>query len=272
MPYQSPSSTLTMNKSDDKLCLKWNDFGGSIISSICERRKDLEFSDVTLACLDGKHIEAHKVILASASPFFLDLLRRNKNPHSLIYMRGIKSEDLEAIVDFLYHGEANVYQEQMESFLTLAEELKLEGLSGKQNVEYELTSILPTQTKPKLLIEKEPLKLEMTGLPNELEQTHEIHMESDFDQTVTADLQNLDGQIKSMMDVSEAKITSGRELARICRKCGKEGEQTSIRRHIEAKHITGISHICNVCGKSVKSRHALRMHKQFRHSQGHQSG
>ena len=46
-------------------------------------------------------------------------------------MRGMKSEDLVAIVDFLYCGEANVYQENLDSFLAIAEELKLKGLMGQ---------------------------------------------------------------------------------------------------------------------------------------------
>ena len=40
------------------------------------------------------------------------------------------SEDLVAIMDFLYNGEANVFQESLDAFLALAEELKLKGLSG----------------------------------------------------------------------------------------------------------------------------------------------
>merc|ERR1712129_148670 len=100
-------------------------------------REDREFADVTLACEDGQPVEAHKVILASASPFFLDILRRNKHPHPLIYMRGIKATDLMAIVDFLYCGEADVYQNNLENFLAVAEELKLKGLSGKKHTEEE---------------------------------------------------------------------------------------------------------------------------------------
>ena len=34
------------------------------------------------------------------------------------------------MVDFLYFGEANVYQENIESFLAIAEELNLKGLTG----------------------------------------------------------------------------------------------------------------------------------------------
>ena len=57
------------------------------------------------------------------------------NAHPLIYMRGVKSEDLGAIIDFLYRGEANVSQENLDSFLATAEELKLKGLMGQTNHE-----------------------------------------------------------------------------------------------------------------------------------------
>ena len=50
-------------------------------------------------------------------------------------MKGAKFEDLLAIVDFLYFGEANVCQEDLDSFLTIAEEIKLMGLTG-QNSSY----------------------------------------------------------------------------------------------------------------------------------------
>ena len=78
-------------------------------------REDKNLTDVTLACEDGKQVEAHKVILAASSPFFKDILMRNKHTHPWIYMRGLKSEDVSAIVDFLYFGEADVLQENLES-------------------------------------------------------------------------------------------------------------------------------------------------------------
>ena len=85
---------------------------------------------MTLASEDGTPIGTHKVILASFSPFFMEILKRNKHPHPLIYMRGVKAVDLAAMVDFLYYGEANVNQESLDDFLGLAEELKLRGLTG----------------------------------------------------------------------------------------------------------------------------------------------
>ena len=86
----------------EKLCLKWNDFQENTASAFAVLKDDLDMSDVTLVCEDGQQVEAHKVILAASSPFFFELLKRNKHPHPLIYMRGVKQETLGAMVDFLY--------------------------------------------------------------------------------------------------------------------------------------------------------------------------
>jgi len=48
-------------------------------------------------------------------------------------MRGVKSEDLVAIVDFLYYGEANVYQGNIDYFLAMGKEINLKGLTGNGN-------------------------------------------------------------------------------------------------------------------------------------------
>ena len=45
-------------------------------------------------------------------------------------MKGVKASSLTVIIDFLYLGEANVFQEELDNFLALAEELQLKGLEG----------------------------------------------------------------------------------------------------------------------------------------------
>ena len=94
--------------SSEKLCLQWNNFKENITFAFKELRTGKEFTDVTLACEDGKHIEVHKPVLASSSLFFMEILKIHKHAHPLIYMRGLKSEDLMTVMDFLYHGEATV--------------------------------------------------------------------------------------------------------------------------------------------------------------------
>ena len=117
--------------------MQWNDFKENAISSFEDLRQDKDFTDVTLACEDGQQVEAHKVVLIASSPFFQNILKRNKHPHPLIYMRGVRPENLMAMVDFFYHGETNVYQENLDSFLVLSEELQLKGLRGNQEKEAE---------------------------------------------------------------------------------------------------------------------------------------
>ena len=72
--------------SSEKLCLQWNDFNQNISASLGDLRGDKDFTDVTLVCEDGQQVEAHKVILVASSPFFKELLRKNKHSHPLVYM------------------------------------------------------------------------------------------------------------------------------------------------------------------------------------------
>ena len=47
----------------------------------------------------------------------------------MIYIRGVRTKELKAIVDYIYYGEVNVYQEDLKDFLTIAEELGIKGLA-----------------------------------------------------------------------------------------------------------------------------------------------
>ena len=67
----------------EKLCLQWNDFKETITASFGSLREDKDFADVTLACEDGKQMEAHKVILASSSPVFEKNLEKKQTRPSI---------------------------------------------------------------------------------------------------------------------------------------------------------------------------------------------
>ena len=73
----------------ERLALRWNDFGDNIQSTFHDLQESQNFTDVTLVCEDGDHMEAHKVILAASSPLFLNILTKLKNPHPMIYMKSI---------------------------------------------------------------------------------------------------------------------------------------------------------------------------------------
>ena len=130
------------------LCLKWEDFQGNIGTSFKKLRETNDICDVTLVSKDGHNMKAHKVVLAASSPVFLDMLQENPHPHPLIYMRGIKTEDLVAILNFMYNGETNVYHENLQSFLKFADELNLKGLpfSGQSLLTNSLADHQPDNT------------------------------------------------------------------------------------------------------------------------------
>ena len=119
-----------MANSKDKFCLKWNDFESNISAAFRELREDKDFFDVTLAC-DDDQIQAHKVILSACSPFFRKVLRRNKHEHPLLYLKGVKYADLVSVLSFMYHGEVDISQEDLNTFLAVAQDLKVKGLTEK---------------------------------------------------------------------------------------------------------------------------------------------
>ena len=77
--------------SSEKLCLQWNEFPKIVRSAFEDLRTDNDLTDVTLVSSDGKQFEAHKVVLVSTSPFFKELFKKNKHPHPLLFMKGVKS-------------------------------------------------------------------------------------------------------------------------------------------------------------------------------------
>jgi len=115
----------------EKFCLRWNDFESNISSSFSELRDDKDFFDVTLSC-DDEQIQAHKLIISACSPFFRNVLKRNPHQNPLLYLKGVRFNDLQAVLNFMYHGEVNVAQEDLNSFLAVAEDLKVKGLTQNQ--------------------------------------------------------------------------------------------------------------------------------------------
>ena len=115
-----------------KFSLQWNEYKTSINKTFGGLRKTGDYSDVTLACEDGQQIEAHRVVLSSSCLLFSELLKKNPHSHPLVYMRGVKHQDLSAIIDFIYLGETEVMKENLETFLEIAGELGVQGMT-RQN-------------------------------------------------------------------------------------------------------------------------------------------
>ena len=218
----------------ENICLKWNSFQENVKNTFGNMREDSDFTDVALACEDGQQVEAHKVILAASSPFFQNILRQNKqSPHLLIFMRGVKSEDLMAIIDFLYVGEATVRKENLEDFLAVAAELKISGLM-KQAIEKDFGNLeeapkVPEDPKEK----KRAMRTSADSEPKEVKTEERTPMQNHF----SGNFEELNKTVKSMMVKSTNFVANrkARTYADICNVCGKEGLGSVIKHHIEVK-------------------------------------
>ena len=268
----------------EKFCLRWKDFQENINTAFRDLRKDCDFTDVTLACEDGHQVEAHKVILSASSPFFQNLLIRNKHPHPLIYMKGMKSDDMLAIVDFLYYGEANIYQENLNTFLNIAEDLKLKGLNGTEDGDEQrggdgrnpqkktYNPPVPsagTHRNNDIFKTEIPSKNNSSTSQTNSEDHITFNMAAAFPKhEFSGDMKALDEKIESSMCRSEHMIGQDpkrMEIAYICKVCGKEGKKGNIKSHIEGIHLEGISFPCNFCKKTLTSRYSLGKHNSRFH-------
>ena len=269
-------------KISEKFCLQWNEFQKNLTTSIKDFRED--FCDVTLVSEGHTKIEAHKVILSASSNFFRDILRHNPHSNPLLYMRGIKNDQLAAVLEFIYHGQTSVDSEDLNDFLKVAEELQLRGLSGTEEpttyMDKDLENIQTVEPSKKSNIIEIPFS---PKLEDNVERISEHNIDDVMDKTVVEDTINVvenrylaeykdvvgycristtDGQlaetIKSMMDKTD-------DIWR-CTQCGKTNkDKSNLRRHIEAKHIEGVSHSCAQCGKQFRSKGTLYYHNSIHH-------
>ena len=182
-----------------------------------------------------------------------------------------------AIVDFIYLGEANLFQEQLEGFLALAEELELKGLDGsteEQNSEY------PTESSTRCgggtdLNQKQNI----TGGSMENVKSEEANVKSEGTNVksegtgikIEPKLRNTSFSVQhprmgSLIEPDTmAKIETMIEKGvhgHSCNNCGYTTKQINhMREHVE-KHIDGLEYPCNSCNNKVfKSSHSLRTHR-----------
>ena len=200
----------------------------------------------------------------SLKPIFSEPVSKEQAFTPLIYMRGVQSEILLAIIDFLYLGEANVFQEDLDSFLGLAEELKLKGLMGRTQKSDEKDEPMREESKPfskGAKFDKERTNLKDTNA----EEPRGVLMINNertisIPNSVPGDLKELDEKVKSMMEKGQNRTSDGRFM-KICKVCGKEGAPEAIKDHIEANHLVGVSLPCDHCEKTFRSSVNLRRHK-----------
>ncbi|CAB4068041.1 FLVCR [Lepeophtheirus salmonis] len=121
---------------EQQFCLKWNNHRSTILSVFDTLLEEESLVDVTLTA-EGQFLRAHKVILSACSPYFRIMFRAANEKHPVIYMQNVDFENLKALVEYMYKGEANVPQHMLPSFIRTAESLQIRGLAEGASHQYD---------------------------------------------------------------------------------------------------------------------------------------
>ncbi|CAH4004075.1 zinc finger and BTB domain-containing protein 14-like [Pieris brassicae] len=274
--------------------LRWNNYVSHVTEAFNILRFENDLVDVTLCC-DGGKIKAHKMLLSACSNYFKQIFKENPCQHPVIIFRNFKYEDLNAIINFMYHGEVNIFQEQLESFLITAELLEVKGLTDNLEDESYKNQIrindsvsldLTSKSKPESIVQntsEEPINLATLqptredNLPMnapfvvvEHDNMIDLQLDSNKDSNTSqskpsgsSDEMHVDNQSNSAEDLQE-KTTSETDLAKFrCQLCPKGFKHpTSLTLHKDS-HAGKTQ--CPVCRRSFSRSYDMRSHLQRIH-------
>ena len=248
----------------EKFCLKWNDFQQNVSKSFSQLRQQSGLFDVTLVSSDQQQVSAHRLVLSACSDFFKNIFHSNTHSHPLLYLDGVDTKEINLMLDYIYQGEVQIYQENLDRFLQIAEKFKLDGLlagNGKNENHYN-----DNDYKDKDDIEPQ------TG---EAYQGSEI-VKSDVHNEYVNETSTKMKIAYPAFEANNSEVASKFEELVVrennmlrCTVCNKEMKKPSdMKRHLET-HLTGLSYDCQYCGKTFRSVNAHRHHISKHH---HYSG
>ena len=227
----------------EKFSLMWNDFQSNVVTSFSRLRGTAYFKDVTLVSDDQKQITAHRVVLSTCSGYFENILKHNTHSHPMLCLDNTTSKDLANILDYIYNGEIELLQEDVERFIEVAQRFKLEGLMAKESDHKEVMEKTYIKDESSLLSEA---SFQITT--NKIEAA----INSKFHSDQFNSIRELDNQIQKYI----IKTSNGYQ----CSICGKiSNKKFNLQEHIET-HIEGLFFSCDNCTKVSRTRKAHRTH------------
>ena len=110
--------------------LSWSTFSRHLAQLSRELHSEKYFSDVTLVSDDLLQTEAHRIILSASSPLLKSLLTISPRGQTQLFLKGVKHQQLEAVLKFLYYGEVQVPSAEISEFLRAGTDLEITELGN----------------------------------------------------------------------------------------------------------------------------------------------
>merc|ERR1719319_2158150 len=107
--------------------LQWDEYESKITEGLKDLRERKELFDVTLVT-DGDEVQAHKVLLASCSPRFRQMLKETQDQHPRFDLSHVQFKYVLSMVEFMYNGEIKIAQNDVNPFYAATDEFLVKGL------------------------------------------------------------------------------------------------------------------------------------------------
>jgi len=231
--------------------LEWDEFQNNAGNTLKNLLSDTAYTDVTLVCDDDNQMKAHKVVLSSCSPFFKNLLMKNPHPSPLIYLKGISFAELNSIIKFIYLGQTEVKQDDLNHFLEVAKDLKVQGLIGETR---NLTPVNDVSSNAQnyaatLDTPRDEVKEVVEDIKTELEQIRDFN------------------QYNFPTEVTDTSVTDVTSESFNCDHCSfGTRSSSSLQRHQKLIHTVSREKLqCNLCEKVFSLPHGLAQHNKKSH-------
>jgi len=256
----------------DQFCLKWKDFPTAISHSLADLH---DFTDVTLACDDGQ-IQAHKFMLATCSSVFQEILSHNNHQHPWIYLRSVQTNFLRLALTFMYTGQVEVARADIDHFLQVSHDLKISGLSRKQNKEANNENAINNkETENTFEVDNKDISADKQNeIYSEInfkkeEETNDTTAITHEQEAPLMELDNQNAEFDNITDNTMKDTINGMMIKESdywkCIECGKiMQEKNNLKRHIET-HLKGLFFPCQLSKKTCKSSNSLSVHKSRFH-------
>ena len=247
----------------EKFNLTWHTYTDHLKEMLRDMMSSNELTDVTLVSEDKKHFKAHKVVLSACS-LVVKSIGDSDMPNSIIYLRGIQSHEIESILQFIYLGEATLYQERMNEFLDVAKSLQVKEISKDVDIRETDDAVVDTQTQEYAQDNELPTnetKQDHNGVnipqkDRQLKKCNENKYSCDRCNYKASQLSHLQKHIRS--------IHEGVKFP--CNQCNsKFTDPSNLQKHIKSVH-EGIKYPCDECSYRATQMSSLRTHIKSFHS------
>ena len=276
----------------EKYNLTWTDFPDHLRALMRDLMVSEDFADVTLVTDDKKKVRAHRHVLSACSPVFKEILQIEKqNNHPFIYLRGIQYSEIEQILQFMYLGEAKLYEERLNEFLSAVRDLEIKELYKRvktnqahdkttqkleedsnftsENDDYNIkleeadnvgsNDSMQQTGKPISRLQCTQCDKTFSGKPGLWLHTKSVH------EGVKYPCSQCDFQAKRQLQLTEHIQSKHEGVMYGCNQCDKQYiKQRDVTRHIKYKH-KGIRYACKQCDKLYSDQPKLNRHIQTIH-------